>query len=77
MDDGIQFRSIHDGSLHFFSPEGTVDTQVKLGSDIMMMLDVCSPPGISEKKYYHQLQMTHQRAKRQYDYMETIYDDVR
>lgn len=77
MDNGIKFKSIHDGSQHFFSPEGTVDIQVKLWSDIMMMLDVCSPPGISEKKYLQQLHMTHQRAKQQYDYMETIYDKVR
>lgn len=26
-EDGIQFRSIHDGSTHMFTPEGTVDIQ--------------------------------------------------
>ena len=76
-DDGIKFRSIHDGSKHFFSPEGTVDTQCDLGSDIMMMLDVCSPPGISRRKFQNQMNLTHKRAKRQYDHLEKKYDSVR
>ena len=41
-----------------------------------MMLDVCSPPGISDKKFRRQMQMTHRWAKRQYDHMENIYDKV-
>lgn len=41
--EGIHFRSPIDGSKHFFSPEKTVDIQCALGSDIMMVLDVCSP----------------------------------
>lgn len=76
-EDGIKFRSIHDGSTHFFSPEGTVDIQAALGSDIMMMLDVCSPPGLPRKKFQHQMRMTHRWAKRQYDHMEKNYNKFR
>lgn len=76
-EDGIKFRSIHDGSKHFFSPEGTVDIQCDLGSDIMMMLDVCSPPGISRRKFQNQMNLTHKRAKRQYEHLEKKYDSVR
>lgn len=75
--DGVKFRSIHDGSQHFFSPEGCVDIQMKLGSDIMMMLDVCSPMGITEKKFHQQMNLTHKRAKMQYEYFQTKYDEAR
>jgi len=40
-DDGVLFRSHLNGDPHFFSPENTVDIQLALGSDIMMMLDEC------------------------------------
>jgi len=42
-DDGVQFKSHIDGSMHFFSPESVVDTQRIIGSDIMMVLDECVP----------------------------------
>ena len=43
-DDGVTFRSHLDGSEHHFTPEKIVDIQRIIGSDLMMMLDVC-PPG--------------------------------
>jgi queuine tRNA-ribosyltransferase len=42
-DEGATFASTYDGSSHHLSPEGAVDIQVKLGSDIQMVLDVCPP----------------------------------
>jgi queuine tRNA-ribosyltransferase len=41
-DEGATFRSIYDGSTHHLSPEGAVDTQIAIGADIQMVLDVCS-----------------------------------
>ncbi len=38
---GVEFRSHLDGSAHFLSPEGAVDVQAALGSDIAMVLDEC------------------------------------
>ena len=40
-EDGVRFRNHLDGSLQFLSPEGAVDIQSALGSDIMMVLDDC------------------------------------
>jgi len=40
---GVEFRSHLDGSKHFFSPEVSIGVQEKLGSDIMMQFDECSP----------------------------------
>jgi queuine tRNA-ribosyltransferase len=42
-DDGATFRSTYDGSSYHLTPEGAVDVQVKLASDIQMVLDVCPP----------------------------------
>ena len=42
-EDGVEFRSHLDGSRHYFSPEVSVGVQEKLGSDIMMQFDECSP----------------------------------
>ncbi len=40
-EDGVLFHSHLDGDQHFFTPEGTVDIQLALGSDILMALDEC------------------------------------
>jgi queuine tRNA-ribosyltransferase len=40
-EEGVLFRSHLNGDMHFFSPESTVDVQLALGSDIMMVLDEC------------------------------------
>jgi queuine tRNA-ribosyltransferase len=42
-DEGATFVSTYDGSRHHLSPEEAVELQVKLGSDIQMVLDVCPP----------------------------------
>jgi queuine tRNA-ribosyltransferase len=42
-EDGVEFRSHIDGSSHHFTPEKVIDIQRSLGSDIMMVLDECSP----------------------------------
>jgi len=41
-DNGVEFRSHLDGSKHLFTPEGVVDMQRSIGSDIMMVLDECT-----------------------------------
>ena len=44
-DEGVSFRSHLDGSPMRLTPEGVIEAQEKLGSDIMMMLDECPPAG--------------------------------
>lgn len=56
--EGAHFRSHIDGSKHLFTPEGVVDIQRTIGSDIMMALDEC-PPGTSDFRYArHSLDLT-------------------
>lgn len=49
-EEGAYFRSHIDGSKHLFTPEGVVDIQRSIGSDIMMALDECTP-GDSDYQY--------------------------
>ncbi len=43
VDDGVEFKSIIDGSDHFFTPEEVIEMQYRIGSDIIMVLDECIP----------------------------------
>jgi queuine tRNA-ribosyltransferase len=40
-EDGVIFNSHLNGDRHVFTPESTIDVQMALGSDIMMVLDEC------------------------------------
>jgi len=40
--DGVEFRSHLDGSVNFLSPETAIDSQIKLGADIIMAFDQCT-----------------------------------
>jgi queuine tRNA-ribosyltransferase len=62
-DDGVTFRSHIDGSAHTFTPELVVETQEKLGADIIMAFDECPDPG--DYDYNVQaLERTHRWAER-------------
>lgn len=41
-DEGVQFKSHIDGSLHFWTPEQAMESQYQIGADIVMALDVCT-----------------------------------
>ncbi|HEU4787588.1 MAG TPA: tRNA guanosine(34) transglycosylase Tgt, partial [Gemmatimonadaceae bacterium] len=43
--EGVRFRSHLDGSEHLITPEKATDIQVRLGSDIAMVLDECPAGG--------------------------------
>jgi queuine tRNA-ribosyltransferase len=62
--EGVRFQSHIDGAYHTFTPESVVDTQHTLGSDILMPLDVCTPPGIDKKDAVEALETTTEWARR-------------
>ncbi|MHB9295364.1 putative queuine tRNA-ribosyltransferase [Pillotina sp. SPG140] len=59
-EEGVQFRSHIDGSLHDLSPEKVVHIQTVFHSDILMPLDVCTPWGISYQESVEALKTTTQ-----------------
>ncbi|MEM6732710.1 MAG: tRNA guanosine(34) transglycosylase Tgt [Myxococcota bacterium] len=48
-DEGVEFRSHIDGSLHHLTPERLVEVQENLRPDIAMVLDEC-PPGKADRE---------------------------
>lgn len=70
-EEGAEFQSHIDGSLHFFSPEGVVDIQRVIGADIIMAFDEC-PPGDSDHAYAKSsMELTHRWLKRGIDHFES------
>jgi queuine tRNA-ribosyltransferase len=63
-EEGVLFRSHIDGSLHLLTPEKSIEVQEKLGSDIMMPLDICLPNPSPYKKYEEALKQTSRWATR-------------
>lgn len=76
-EDWVKFTSPYDGSKHMFTPENVVDTQCELWSDIMMVLDVCSPAWADKKTIEKHIAMTHRRAKRAFDHFKPKYYEAR
>ena len=75
-EEGCTFKSHIDGSRHTFTPEGVVDIQRLIGSDIMMALDEC-PPGESPYPYAKKsMELTHRwmdRCMKRYAETEPLY----
>ena len=64
-DEGVTFRSVYDGAVERFTPEGVVEIQRRLGSDVAMCLDVCAPAGVSTEELERAVRITTRWAKRQ------------
>lgn len=62
--EGVHFQSHIDGSRHLLTPEKVVRIQECLGSDIQMVLDVCTEPGISKEEAAQALEITSAWARR-------------
>lgn len=65
-EDGVDFRSHLDGSRRLLSPEGAVDIQRALGSDVMMVLDDCSPYPTGESEARRSMERTVRWAVRSF-----------
>jgi len=68
--DGVEFRSHIDGSKHFFTPEKVLDIQKIIGSDIMMILDICTANPATHSQAEKDLVITLDWAKRARKYYE-------
>jgi len=76
-EDGVRFQSHIDGSEHLFTPENVVDIQRVIGSDIMMMLDECTPfpSTFDEAKKSNELTMRWaKRGRMQFLLTEELYE---
>ncbi|MBW1896547.1 MAG: tRNA guanosine(34) transglycosylase Tgt [Deltaproteobacteria bacterium] len=63
-EDGVDFRSYLDGSTHRFTPESVIETQRKLGADIIFVLDECTSPLHDHQYTKAAMKRTHRWALR-------------
>lgn len=74
--DGCTFSSHIDGSKHTFTPENNVDTQRRIGADIIMALDECCPGDADRDYAAKSLKLTQswlERCIRHFDETEPLY----
>jgi queuine tRNA-ribosyltransferase len=63
-EEGVTFQSHIDGSRHTLTPEGVVEIQATLGSDVQMALDVCTGFDIPKREAEQALEQTSRWAAR-------------
>ena len=62
--DGVSFTSHLDGSIHYITPEKSIQIQHNLGADIIFAFDECTSPTEDLKYQKEALDRTHAWAKR-------------
>lgn len=76
-EEGAVFRSHIDGSKHLFTPENVMDIQRKIGADIIMAFDECTP-GTAEYDYakssMERTQRWLVRCVKRFDETDPLYD---
>jgi queuine tRNA-ribosyltransferase len=63
-EEGVRFSSHIDGSLHHFTPEMAIDVQRKIGADIIMAFDECTPYPCDKRYAKSSMELTHRWLKR-------------
>lgn len=63
-EEGVTFQSHIDGSKHVFTPEGVMDIQRRIGADIIMAFDECTPYPCDPKYALDSMRLTHRWLKR-------------
>lgn len=76
-DEGVRFQSHLDGSTHWFTPESTVDIQLALGSDVMMVLDECLEYPVSHEHARRSMERTIRWAHQAFTHFRNTGDDGR
>jgi queuine tRNA-ribosyltransferase len=63
-EEGVRFQSHINGSYHFFTPEKAIEIQRKIGGDIIMAFDECTPYPCDYNYAKKSLEMTHRWLER-------------
>jgi len=70
LPEGILFHSHLDGSEHFLTPQKALEIQLKLNSDILMVLDTCIPYPSEREETKRLTDLTHRWAEEFLSYWE-------
>jgi queuine tRNA-ribosyltransferase len=61
-EEGVMFRSIIDGSAHYFTPKKSIEIQQNIGADIIFAFDECTSPHEPVEYQKRSLDRTHRWA---------------
>ncbi len=85
-EEGVTFQSHLDGSHHFFRPEDAIEIQRRIGADIVMAFDECTPYPCEKAYAKKSMELTHRWLDRcctyfdqttsHYDYRQTLFPIV-
>lgn len=70
-EEGVEFADPTNGKKYFLSPEISIDIQLNLGSDIIMVLDECPPYPCTREYAKASLERTTRWAKHAKEYFDT------
>jgi len=68
-EEGVEFYDPFDGKKYFLTPEKSIEIQLALGSDIIMVLDECPPYPCSREYAKKSLELTTRWARRCKEYL--------
>lgn len=71
-EEGVKFKSHIDGSLHVFTPENVMEIQRKIGADIIMAFDECTPYPCEYQYAKKSMNMTHRWLDRCIAHLEKV-----
>ena len=71
-EEGVNFKSHIDGSMHFFSPENVMEIQRTIGADIIMAFDECTPYPCDYNYAKRSMHMTHRWLNRCINHLEKL-----
>ncbi len=63
-EEGVTFTSHHDGSMHRFTAERSIEIQHDIGADIIVAFDECTSPTANKEYQQEAMERTHRWAKR-------------
>ena len=67
-EEGVEFYSYVDGSKKIITPEISIQTQQKIGADLILMFDECTPFNVEKKYTENSMHLSHRWGKRSLDY---------
>ena len=70
-EEGVKFKSHIDGSYHFISPEKSMEIQRKIGANIFMAFDECTPFPCEYNQAKLSMELTHRWLKRCIEWTKT------
>lgn len=72
-DNGATFKSPKDGQVYELTPESSIDIQMKIGSDVMVILDDCRKSDVTRKEAETSVKRTLEWAQRCRNHFDNVY----